>query len=60
MVIGNWCHSSEMSVGKGVVVKLFLLPCRCSYDTTVANYNIFITSAPYSRNNYYQNESSAE
>ena len=50
----------EMCVGKSVVVKLFLLPYRWSYDTTVANYNIFITSASYSRNNYYQNESSAE
>ena len=30
------------------------------YDTTVGNYNIFITAVPYCGNDYGQDESSAE
>ena len=56
----NWCHSSEMSVGKGVVVKLFLLPYRCSYDTIITDCDICVSSVPYCGNDYGQNESSAE
>ena len=44
----NWCHSSGMSVDKGVVVKLFLLPYRCSYDTIITDCDICVSSVPYS------------
>ena len=60
LIHGNWCHSSEMSVGKGVVVKLFLLPYRCSYDTIVTDCDICVSAVPYCGNNHCQNKSTAE
>ena len=49
-----------MCIGKGVAVKLLLLPYRCSYDTIIADCDISIPSVPYSRHNRCQDESTAE
>ena len=49
-----------MSVGKGVVVKLFLLPYRCSYDTIITDCDIYVSVVPCSGNDYGQNEISTE
>ena len=49
-----------MPVGKSVVVKLFLLPYRCSYDTIITDCDIYVSVVPCSGNDYGQNEISAE